>query len=92
MSEKCAIDTGELSLIGDRVTALNNAISDDPNLGPQFRIGHSFVTPPAGSEISDARQWFRQVVRTEIGPLLEEYWFDNREQAASQLKRLLEGI
>ena len=92
VSEKCAIDTGELSLIGDRVTALNNAISDDPNLGPQFRIGHSFVTPPAGSEISDARQWFRQVAQTEIGPLLEEYWFDNREQAASQLKRLLEGI
>ena len=90
--KECAIDTEALSTIGDRLGALNSIISDDPNLGPQFRVGHSFVTPPPGSEIPNAHQWFRQVVRTEIGPLLEEYWFDNREQAASQLKRLLEGI
>ena len=90
--KECAIDTEALSTIGDRLGALNSIISDDPNLGPQFRVGHSFVTPPPGSEIPNAHQWFRQVVLTEIGPLLDEYWFDNREQAASQLKRLLEGI
>ena len=90
--KECAIDTEALSTIGDRLGALNSIISDDPNLGPQFRVGHSFVTPPPGSEIPNARQWFRQVVLTEIAPLLDEYWFDNREQAASQVKRLLEGI
>ena len=72
--------------------SLNDAISDDPGLGPQFRVGHSFVTPSADEQIPDVQEWFRQVTQTEIGPLLEEYWFDNREQAASQLKRLLEGI
>ena len=92
VSKQYAIDTEELSIIGDRLSALNTVISDDPNLGPQFRVGHSFVTPPPGSEIPNARQWFRQVVLTEIAPLLDEYWFDNREQAASQVKRLLEGI
>ena len=90
--EQCGIDSETLSQIAQRLSSLNDTISEDPNLGPQFRIGHSFVTPRAGSEIPDAGRWFRRVVRTEIGPLLEEYWFDNRKQAESQLKQLLEGI
>ena len=92
VNEHFAIDPEALATIAEKLNALNDAISDDPGLGPQFRVGHSFVTPPAGSQISDVQEWFRQVTQTEIGPLLEEYWFDNREQAASQLKRLLEGI
>lgn len=90
--DQCGIDSESLSQIAQRLSSLNDTISEDPNLGPQFRIGHSFVTPGAGSEIPDAGRWFRQVVRTEIGPLLEEYWFDNRKQAESQQKQLLEGI
>ena len=92
VNEHFAIDPEALARIAEKLNALNDAISDDPNLGPQFRVGHSFVTPSANEKIPDVREWFRQVAQTEIGPLLEEYWFDNREQAASQLKRLLEGI
>ena len=92
VGEHFAIDPEALARIAEKLNALNDAISDDPNLGPQFRVGHSFVTPSANEKIPDVREWFRQVAQTEIGPLLEEYWFDNREQAASQLKRLLEGI
>jgi 5-methylcytosine-specific restriction protein B len=36
--------------------------------------------------------WFRQVVETEIGPLLEEYWYDNLERAQAAKRRLLEGF
>jgi hypothetical protein len=60
-----------VSLIGE----LNEAIgADTVNLGPGFRIGHSFFCRPPGlGEDSDA--WWRAIVETEILPLLEEYYF-----------------
>jgi 5-methylcytosine-specific restriction protein B len=54
-------------------------------------VGHSYVTPAAGEPISNARDWFRAVVETEIGPLLEEYWFDRPERAREETERLLAG-
>lgn len=71
---------------------MNNEISADTSLGPQFRVGHSYVTPPFGVPIHDAREWFRQVVDTEIGPLLDEYWFDSLGKAQKAKGRLLEGF
>ena len=32
-----------------------------------------------------------QVAETEIGPLLEEYWFDSSKTAKEALDRLVEG-
>lgn len=32
-----------------------------------------------GMAVLNAREWFIQIVKTIIGPLLEEYWFDARE-------------
>tara|TARA_R110002049_G_scaffold70251_1_gene181529 strand:- start:15134 stop:17719 length:2586 start_codon:yes stop_codon:yes gene_type:complete len=67
---------------------LNQEIeSDRVNLGPGFRIGHSFFTPT--KPIGDAELWFRRVVETEIYPLLEEYWFDVPENADQWRDRLL---
>ena len=37
-------------------------------------------------------EWFRQVVETEIGPLLDEYWFDALDKAQDARKRLTEGF
>ena len=90
--EQCGIAPEALSVIGDKIHALNSVISEDQNLGPQFRIGHSFVTPPAGSQSNGPGQWFRQVVQTEIGPLLDEYWFDDPEKANKERTQLLAGI
>lgn len=74
------------------VTELNDEIEADRSLGAQFRIGHSYVTPSQGKKIGDARAWFRQVVETEIGPLLEEYWYDNLDRAQAAKRRLLDGL
>ena len=90
--EKCGIDSEILEDIEGRVTALNNEISADTALGPQFRVGHSYVTPPFGVPIDDAREWFRQVVNSEIGPLLDEYWFDELEKSEKARNRLLDGF
>lgn len=88
----CGIDSEILVEIKNRLIALNNAISADTCLGPQFQVGHSYVTPPFGIHINDAREWFRQVVDTEIGPLLDEYWFDALDKSQKARERLLEGF
>ncbi|MDG2881466.1 AAA family ATPase, partial [Vibrio parahaemolyticus] len=79
-------------LIERRLVSLNNEISKDRNLGPQFKIGHSYVTPPLNTKIEDASAWFHGVVETEIGPLLEEYWFDDIEHAIKSKDAQVEDI
>ena len=90
--EKFGIDSEILREIEKRINDLNNNISTDAALGPQFQVGHSYVTPPIGAQIADARKWFRQVVDTEIGPLLDEYWFDAIEKSRKARERLLAGF
>jgi 5-methylcytosine-specific restriction protein B len=86
------IDAEILSEIERRILALNEVITADTTLGRQFRIGHSYVTPPTGISITDAREWFKQVVDTEIGPQLDEYWFDDLDKARKARQRLIEGF
>lgn len=87
---KSRIELEILVEIEKRLIDLNQTIEADTGLGPQFKVGHSYVTPPFNTPISDAREWFRQVVDTEIGPLLDEYWFDELEKAQKARERLLE--
>ena len=63
----------------------------DGALGANYCVGHSYVTPGAGDRVRDPVSWFRDVVETEIGPLLEEYWFDRPERAQEETDRLLAG-
>ncbi len=89
--DACAVD-GALALdIEHRLVELNDQIAADPRLGKQFRIGHSYVTPAYRLEAGETRRWFQQVVETEIGPLLDEYWFDAPEEAQKATARLLQG-
>ena len=89
--QQAGLDQGSVGKIRDLMNALNEEIASDRSLGAQFGIGHSYVTPALGEKISDPADWFRQIVETEIGPLLEEYWFDNPDKAASSTRKLLEG-
>jgi hypothetical protein len=77
------------STLRARVGELNDEISGDTiNLGPGFAIGHSFFcAAPCGGE-SDT-DWYRRVVRTELVPLLQEYWFDAPDKAESWKARLM---
>lgn len=86
------IDREILIEIEKRVKLLNSNISADTSLGGQYSVGHSYVTPPSGATIEDAREWFRQVVDTEIGPLLYEYWFDAADKVQKAKAQLLEGF
>jgi 5-methylcytosine-specific restriction protein B len=86
------LDDTILGEIQVRIGALNSEISSATSLGPQFRIGHSYVTPEIDEVIGDSRAWFRAKVETEIGPLLDEYWYDNPEKARESRAKLLEGL
>ncbi|WP_051906807.1 AAA family ATPase [Methylomarinum vadi] len=90
--QKFAIALEVLDEIESRMAALNEDIASDASLGKQFQVGHSYVTPPTGARINDAREWFKQIVQTEIGPLLEEYWFDANDKADNAKQRLLDGF
>ncbi|MFZ1413668.1 MAG: AAA family ATPase [Defluviicoccus sp.] len=89
---RCNLPDDTIALIEQRMNALNDEIGQDRSLGPQYRIGHSYVTPGAGSAITDPRRWFGDVARTEIIPLLEEYWFDAPDKVKAAAQRLLEGL
>jgi 5-methylcytosine-specific restriction protein B len=83
------IAADDIALIASRMAELNDTIAADRTLGEQYRVGHSYVTPQAASPPADARAWFREVVETEIGPLLDEYWFDAPNKARDARVALL---
>ncbi len=89
--EQCGFDDAILSDIQERMSSLNKTIEADPKLGRQFQIGHSYVTPLPGRETHPSA-WYRDVVESEIGPLLDEYWFDDLDRAAQERGNLLAGL
>lgn len=62
---------------------------NDSLLGPNYVIGHSFFCPRGDNFKELNRQWYESVIKTEIIPLLEEYWFDNAERARQIADNLL---
>lgn len=87
--ERIGVGADVRSMLRARVGELNDEIVGDTiNLGPGFAIGHSFfcAAPSSGERDID---WYHRVVRTELVPLLQEYWFDAPEKADSWKARLL---
>jgi 5-methylcytosine-specific restriction enzyme B len=81
--------TDLVNLIVDRMTALNSVIRDDPLLGENYQVGHSFFCPKGNNFAELARDWYDSIVTTEVGPLLKEYWYDNLNRAEQAQDRLL---
>ena len=73
--------------IVERLKALNHAIEADSALGTGFSIGHSFFCADIQEKALD-EEWYRRVIKTEIAPLIHEYWFDNRDQAQALINAL----
>jgi hypothetical protein len=72
----------------ERLKRLNATITADRTLGAGFCIGHSYFCQKPADLGED--EWYRRVVRTELVPLLREYWFDDRTKADAEEERLLE--
>lgn len=76
------------ALIGkivSKLSILNSVIADDVNLGSGFRIGHSYF---CDCKLIN-HNWFEDIIRYEIAPLLEEYWFDDLDTAKDLLSELI---
>jgi 5-methylcytosine-specific restriction protein B len=83
----------------DRVTRLitilgeinEDIAADTANLGPGYRIGHSFFCQEIGDD-GESSVWLADVIETELIPLLNEYWVDNSTKAgrwADQLRSVI---
>ena len=85
-----------LEKIGQRIRQLNGIITNDPSLGEQYKIGHSYFTPDGNTIEVDYKKdytaWYREVIKTEIEPLLREYWFDAPDDAKKEAEKLSEEI
>ena len=75
-----------------RMDDLNSKIATDTtNLGRGYCIGHSFFCA-----VPDGRApnwtWYKQIVKTEIEPLIKEYYFDDAKQATTLVEGLLRDV
>ncbi|EDL62303.1 ATPase associated with various cellular activities, AAA_5 [Gimesia maris DSM 8797] len=88
--EKNEVESQIIDLLVNRMHQLNGKIrAEKTNLGPGFEVGHSFFCPQ-GTEDELGMDWYRSIIRTEIAPLLREYWFDDLDQAEAQISDLLQ--
>ena len=84
---EAGVDRSLVNRIENGISAINERIREDKDLGPGFQIGHSYFVPSGGEDFLDER-WFRTIVDTQIEPLLREYWFDRPENVVKSLEML----
>jgi len=72
----------------EEVKRLNEEIAEDESLGKGFKIGHSYLM----TDKHITNQFLNSVVKHEIIPLLEEYWFDDESKVKEWRTRLTESI
>ena len=67
------------------IKELNEDIANDDSLGESFEIGHSYLCTEDGSMTHER---LKSVVSYDIIPMLQEYWFDNKEKMIYWSKKL----
>lgn len=86
-SEENRVDSELVALINARLLRLNETIRHDQNLGWVFEIGHSYFCNKV--EGTNDREWYEDLIHSEIAPLVKEYWWDEREKITDILEDLL---
>lgn len=71
----------------DAVKLLNDKIAKDDSLGEGFCIGHSYFCGEKANE-----SWIESVVKYDLCPMLDEYWFDSKETCKLEKGKLLDII
>lgn len=80
-------DDTRVEKVVEVIRQLNSAIANDDSLGEGFRIGHSYFC-----NHDTSTDWIENVVRYDICPMLEEYWFDNNDKRLAAVNRLLDAL
>lgn len=77
----------------NEIKELNKAITNDSALGEGFCIGHSFFCElDSNNTAEEIKADLESIVENEIIPLLEEYWFDERENIKMWNERLRSAL
>ena len=63
---------------------LNVVIANDESLGDGFCIGHSYFC----NQTKCSKNWMKSVIRYEIIPMLQEYWFDDNQKVQTWINKL----
>lgn len=80
------ISQGFIDKIRSFMHEVNAEISGDTvNLGKGFEIGHSYFSPD--KKVDDEQSWYDRIIRLEIKPLLQEYWFDQEEKVDDLIRK-----
>ena len=74
----------------DAVIVLNKVIQADESLGEGFCIGHSYFCKMNKEKCTAQR--LQEIVKYDLIPILEEYWFDNKESLTQWKQRLLDAV
>ncbi len=73
----------------EQIIDLNREIKADDSLGEGFRIGHSYFCGRNQENCTD--EWMKSVVYYDIIPMLQEYWFDDK-QKVQRWENSLSGV
>lgn len=84
-----SVGSVKLEKVINLVSELNVAIRDDDSLGYGFEIGHSYFCGKAEA-MTDSH--VRRVVKYDIIPTIQEYWFDNEKKAKEWSEKLIKVI
>ncbi|WEV66793.1 AAA family ATPase [Bifidobacterium sp. ESL0769] len=82
-------DDSRLTALVEAVRSLNRDIAEDDALGEGFCIGHSYFCE---NNDGDDDNFARSIARYELIPLIQEYWFDNKDKVDTESNKLLECV
>ena len=84
------LDSVKFDNVINIINELNDEISNDELLGEEFNIGHSYFCNLKKSGLNNT---LKTIIEYEIIPLINEYWFDNKnkfEEWSSNLRSVLD--
>ncbi|MDO5481318.1 MAG: AAA family ATPase, partial [Candidatus Saccharibacteria bacterium] len=87
---KTALSNPKFDRVVEALKQINQKITTDSNLGPGFRIGHSYLCNL--DENNDIEQELQSIITYDLLPLLKEYWFDDDDSYIEAARLLREAI
>lgn len=84
-----SIGSVKLEKVINLISELNANIREDDSLGYGFEIGHSYF---CGKTEAMTDSHVRRVVKYDIIPTIQEYWFDNEKKAKEWAEKLIKVI
>ena len=96
---KKSLNSQKFERLINTIKEINEKIEKDPSLGSGFCIGHSFFcglneekNNNDGSSNVDIEAKLESILKFEIIPLLQEYWFDDADTVKDEKEKLMKAL